>query len=139
MGEASPATPGVYVYVNMATKRLLTKEPTVEDAVPRGWKKVQSRSNPSDFYYLHNATGVTQKGRPCEGVPEDLPDGWEKVAASQLSSPPYYFNRITNEYSLEKPTALPNGWFYKVSNSQRKTYYWHEMTNHSQFEKPQDT
>lgn len=59
------------------------------------WRRVESRSEPGRFYYVHEGTGQTSN---------ESPTPWEKIESQTHPGERYYFNRRTGESSWNKPS-----------------------------------
>eukprot|EP00929_Paragymnodinium_shiwhaense_P119664 TRINITY_DN9154_c0_g1_i2.p1 TRINITY_DN9154_c0_g1~~TRINITY_DN9154_c0_g1_i2.p1 ORF type:complete len:370 (+),score=52.11 TRINITY_DN9154_c0_g1_i2:288-1397(+) len=59
-----------------------------------GWRRVESRSNPGNYYYWHPETGATR---------EEPPLPWEKLASRSQPDVSYYWNPDTGQSMFEKP------------------------------------
>lgn len=64
-----------------------------------GWRRVDSRSNPGNFYFFHSASGRTV----VEAAEEKLPFPWEVVQSRSKPGVFYYFNRHTGVSQVERP------------------------------------
>mmetsp|Transcript_16765 Transcript_16765/g.43295 ORF Transcript_16765/g.43295 Transcript_16765/m.43295 type:complete len:221 (+) Transcript_16765:118-780(+) len=58
------------------------------------WQRLESRSSPGNFYYFHDATGVSQA---------EPPPPWEKRESRSQPGVGYYWNPQTAETCTEKP------------------------------------
>lgn len=69
-----------------------------------GWQRLESRSRPGRFYFLHTASGKRQMDEgPLDGQAEELPPNWHRHASRNRPGVFYYVNSATGERRSELP------------------------------------
>lgn len=71
---------------------------------PRNWKKLESTSNPGNFYYFDEASGDSRVDKPLDF--EESKPVWERVESNKRPGKYYYFNKETGETSVERPSGV---------------------------------
>eukprot|EP00933_Yihiella_yeosuensis_P053707 TRINITY_DN5198_c0_g1_i1.p1 TRINITY_DN5198_c0_g1~~TRINITY_DN5198_c0_g1_i1.p1 ORF type:complete len:431 (+),score=123.47 TRINITY_DN5198_c0_g1_i1:73-1365(+) len=68
-----------------------------------GWQRLESRSHPGKFYFLHSESGRREMAVD-EGAPaNELPAGWQKRASKSRPGTFYYANLKTGETRMDPP------------------------------------
>eukprot|EP00434_Breviolum_minutum_P012090 symbB.v1.2.010661.t1/scaffold700.1/size171416/2 len=77
-----------------------------------GWQRLESRSRPGRFYFLHTSGKRQMDEGPVDGQSEELPPNWHRHASRSRPGVFYYVNSVTGERQAELPkrsgTKRPN-------------------------------
>merc|ERR1711865_1113552 len=69
------------------------------------WKKLESSSNPGNFYYFNAETGENSAERPADFEEEKAPD-WERIESKSNPGECYYYNRETGQSQADRPAVV---------------------------------
>eukprot|EP00747_Dinoflagellata_sp_TGD_P061167 gnl/TRDRNA2_/TRDRNA2_152394_c1_seq2.p1 gnl/TRDRNA2_/TRDRNA2_152394_c1~~gnl/TRDRNA2_/TRDRNA2_152394_c1_seq2.p1 ORF type:complete len:783 (+),score=164.24 gnl/TRDRNA2_/TRDRNA2_152394_c1_seq2:233-2350(+) len=70
----------------------------------RIWQKVESQSNPGNFYYFDKESGESSMEKPADFVEPKVI--WEKRESKSNPGNFYYFNKDTGENKIERPKGV---------------------------------
>eukprot|EP00930_Biecheleria_cincta_P058937 TRINITY_DN44714_c0_g1_i1.p1 TRINITY_DN44714_c0_g1~~TRINITY_DN44714_c0_g1_i1.p1 ORF type:complete len:457 (-),score=90.28 TRINITY_DN44714_c0_g1_i1:75-1445(-) len=71
-----------------------------------GWQRLESRSSPGRFYFLHAASGrreMAAKEVSSFSITGELPAGWQKRASRSKPGVFFYVNKTTGETRMDPP------------------------------------
>lgn len=109
---------------------------------PRIWKKLESTSNPGNFYFLDAESGKSTSVQPVDFV--DTGPAWERIESKSVQGEFYYFNQETGQSRMDRPRGEikndgPDGivWQRKESTSNPGSFYYvNTATNASEADPP---
>jgi len=78
-------------------------EPPTKKQKKGSWKRVESTSNPGNFYYFNAESGETSSEKPHDY--EDTLD-WERVESKTAKGEYYFYNNATWESQVERPSGV---------------------------------
>mmetsp|Transcript_26753 Transcript_26753/g.86643 ORF Transcript_26753/g.86643 Transcript_26753/m.86643 type:complete len:146 (+) Transcript_26753:1147-1584(+) len=70
-----------------------------------GWKRLESKSHPGKFYYLHETTGRTVIAPTVKDTDRTMPAGWERRESKSRPGTFYFVNLKTGETSAKPPPS----------------------------------